>query len=36
MRSLDAYKKAFSDKSDVMLVDPDSDFFRYLRSQNAE
>jgi membrane protease subunit HflC len=36
MRSLDAYKKAFSDKSDVMLVDPDSDFFRYLRSQNGE
>jgi membrane protease subunit HflC len=36
MRSLDAYKKAFSDKGDVMLVDPDSDFFRYLRSQKGD
>lgn len=36
MRSLDAYKKAFADKGDVMLVDPDSDFFRYLRSQKGD
>jgi len=36
MRSLNAYKEAFSNKGDVMLVDPDSDFFRYLGSQKGE
>ena len=30
-RSLDAYKAAFSKKSDLMVVDPSSDFFKYLR-----
>ena len=30
-RSLDAYKSAFSKKSDLMVVDPSSDFFKYLR-----
>lgn len=29
-RSLDAYKKSFSSKSDVILVQPDSDFFKYF------
>ena len=29
-RSLDAYEKTFADKSDLMLLKPDSDFFRYL------
>ena len=36
MRSLNAYKEAFSNKGDVMLVDPKSDFFRYLGSQKGE
>ncbi|MDO7653532.1 MAG: protease modulator HflC [Porticoccus sp.] len=36
VRSLNAYKKAFSNKGDVMLVDPESDFFRYLGSQKGE
>ncbi len=31
LRSLNAYKSTFSNKGDVMLVDPDSDFFRYLK-----
>lgn len=29
-RSLNAYQHSFSDKSDVLLIKPDSDFFRYL------
>lgn len=33
-RSLDAYKASFSGKSDVLVVDPSSDFFRSLRSSN--
>jgi len=30
-RSLEAYEKSFSSKSDVMVVKPDSDFFHYLK-----
>ncbi|MDQ7990517.1 MAG: protease modulator HflC [Candidatus Dactylopiibacterium sp.] len=31
-RSMDAYKQTFSKKSDVLVVDPSSDFFKYLKS----
>jgi membrane protease subunit HflC len=31
-RSLEAYKTSFAHKSDVMLVDPSSDFFKAMRS----
>lgn len=31
-RSLDAYKASFKSKGDIMVVDPSSDFFKYLRS----
>lgn len=31
-RSLDAYQKTFKNKSDVMLLDPNSDFFKYLKN----
>jgi modulator of FtsH protease HflC len=31
-RSLEAYKASFAHKSDVMLVDPSSDFFKAMRS----
>ncbi|NJM33160.1 MAG: protease modulator HflC [Limnobacter sp.] len=31
-RSLDAYRQSFSSRSDVMVVDPQSDFFKFLRS----
>ena len=33
-RSLDAYKASFSKKSDVMVVDPSSDFFKAMRGPN--
>jgi modulator of FtsH protease HflC len=36
VRSLNAYREAFSSKGDVLLVDPDSDFFRYLNSQKGK
>ena len=29
-RSMDAYKKSFSSKSDVLLIDTDSDYFKYM------
>jgi len=35
-RRLDAYKAAFRSKSDVMVVDPDSDFFSALRSSGKK
>lgn len=36
LRSLDAYRKSFSSKNDVILVDPKSDFFRYLNSRKGD
>ena len=30
-RSLDAYKKAFSNQGDLMVIDPSSDFFNYFK-----
>lgn len=35
LRSLNAYRSSFQDKSDVMLVDPRSDFFKYLNDKKA-
>lgn len=34
-RSLLAYRKAFANKGDVMLIDPDSDFFSYLKNKGG-
>lgn len=34
-RSLNAYQKAFSNKGDVMVVDPSSEFFKYLNKADA-
>lgn len=31
-RSQEAYKKSFNSKSDIMVLDQDSDFFKYMRS----
>jgi membrane protease subunit HflC len=31
-RSLNAYRKVFAGKDDVIVIDPSSDFFRYLKS----
>jgi membrane protease subunit HflC len=30
-RSMDAYKASFRNKTDLLLLEPNSDFFRYLR-----
>ena len=35
-RSLNAYKNSFNDRSDIMVLQPDSDFFRYLKSQQGK
>lgn len=32
VRSLDAYKNTFSSKNDILLLDPKSDFFKYLNN----
>ncbi|MBC7649269.1 MAG: protease modulator HflC [Vitreoscilla sp.] len=34
-RSLDAYKASFNKKSDVMVLDPSSDFFKAMRSSGS-
>jgi membrane protease subunit HflC len=31
-RSLNAYRNSLKDKSDIMVLDPNSEFFKYLRS----
>tara|TARA_B110000967_G_scaffold206298_1_gene252693 strand:+ start:2182 stop:3051 length:870 start_codon:yes stop_codon:yes gene_type:complete len=36
MRSLNAYKLSFANKGDVMLVAPDSDFFKYLNKPSGK
>lgn len=35
-RRLKAYETSFSDKGDVLLVDPDSDYFRYLNKVDVQ
>lgn len=35
VRSLNAYRSAFKNKGDIMLVDPQSDFFKYLNDSKA-
>ncbi len=34
-RSLDAYRQSFKNKSDLMVIDPGSDFFRYLKGSGS-
>jgi membrane protease subunit HflC len=34
-RSLDAYRNAFRNKSDVMVLDPSSDFFKYMKDSGG-
>lgn len=36
VRSLNAYRATFNNKGDMMLVDPESDFFRYLKSSKGD
>lgn len=33
-RSIDAYKQSFKNKGDVMVLEPSSDFFKYLKQPN--
>lgn len=35
-RRLGAYEKSFANKGDILLVDPDSDFFRYLNKVGGQ
>ena len=35
-RSMDAYKKSFASKSDVLLIDTDSDFFKYMNNSGQK
>ncbi|SEA23085.1 protease modulator HflC [Microbulbifer marinus] len=35
-RSLKAYKETFQNKADMLLVDPDSEFFRYLKDPEGK
>jgi len=32
LRSLDAYRKSFEGKDDVIIIEPDSDFFKYMKN----
>ena len=36
LRSMESYKKAFNSKSDIMVVKPDSDFFKYLKNPSGK
>jgi membrane protease subunit HflC len=36
MRSMEAYKSSFRSKSDVLVMEPNSDFFRYLRDATGK
>ncbi|WP_299082458.1 protease modulator HflC [uncultured Paraglaciecola sp.] len=36
LRSMDAYKASFSNKQDVLVVEPDSDFFRYMKNPKGK
>lgn len=36
VRSLNAYRESFQNKGDIMLVDPDSDFFRFLKDSHGD
>ncbi len=35
-RSLNSYQESFSNKGDILLVDPDSDYFKYLRGSDIQ
>ncbi|ANB23501.1 protease modulator HflC [Alteromonas stellipolaris] len=35
LRSMDAYKVSFNNKQDVMVIAPDSDFFRYMNASKG-
>jgi membrane protease subunit HflC len=36
IRSMDAYRNSFSSKQDVLILEPDSDFFRYMNNMQGK
>lgn len=36
LRSMDAYRKSFNSKQDVLILEPDSDFFRYMNNTKGK
>lgn len=36
VRSMEAYRKSFAGNNDMMVIKPDSEFFRYLKDANAK
>ena len=36
LRSMDAYKESFNSKQDVLVVEPDSDFFKYMKDAKGK
>lgn len=35
LRSMDAYRKSFNSKQDLLIVEPDSEFFKYLKNAGS-
>ena len=35
-RSLKAYRETFKDRGDILLIDPDSDYFKYLNKSEQD
>jgi membrane protease subunit HflC len=36
VRSLEAYKNSFNNKNDIMVIQPDNDFFKYMKSDKVQ
>lgn len=36
VRSLDAYRNSFNSRQDVLVIEPDSDFFKYMKSTSGK
>ncbi|MBV7316752.1 protease modulator HflC [Shewanella sp. NIFS-20-20] len=36
IRSLEAYRESFNNNSDIMVLEPDSEFFRYMRNESGK
>lgn len=36
LRSLEAYKESFAGNSDIMVLEPESDFFKYMKSKDGK
>lgn len=36
LRSMDAYRASFNSKQDILVVEPDSDFFRYMNTRSGK